>query len=82
MHGIQIAFDDPESGKRRRATYLPEVAAEQEWTALETLDSLIRKAGYNGAITDALRERIQLERYQSSKEKLMYKEYLAYKDKK
>lgn len=82
VHGIQIAFEDPETGRKRRATYLPEVAAEQGWDARETLDSLIKKAGYHGKVTDALLNSIQLERYQSSKEKLTYSEYLALKGKK
>lgn len=82
MHGIQIVFDDPDSGRRRRATYLPEVAPEQGWDARETLDSLIKKAGYHGKVTEALLKSIQLERYQSSKEKLTYAEYLALKGKK
>ena len=82
LHGIQIAFEDPETGRRRRATYLPEVAPEQGWNAQETLDSLIKKAGYNGRVTDALLKNIQLERYQSSKEKLSYNDYLALKGKK
>lgn len=61
---------------------MPEVAPEQGWNAQETLDSLIKKAGYNGRVTDALLKSIQLERYQSSKEKLTYSEYMALKGKK
>lgn len=76
MHGIQIAFEDPDTGRKRRATYLPEVASEQGWTAEETLDSLIKKAGYNGRVNETLLKSIQLERYQSSKEKLTYMEYM------
>ena len=81
MHGIQIAFEDPDTGRKRKATYLPEVAPEQGWTAQETLDSLIRKAGFNGTITDRLQNSIKLERYQSSKEKMTYKEYLEFNKK-
>ncbi len=35
-------------GKRHGATYLPDVAVEQGWTREETLESLMRKAGWDG----------------------------------
>ena len=45
-HGIRISF----SYKHRRlgATYLPDVAVEQGWSMEETLESLMRKAGWGG----------------------------------
>lgn len=48
------------------------------WTKLEAIDSLIRKAGYNGPITDAVRKHIQLTRYQSSLFTMQYGEYVNY----
>ncbi|XP_057424377.1 uncharacterized protein At2g38710 [Lotus japonicus] len=77
-HGIIIEFSDPDYNTRRSATYLPEVAAHEGWTKLEAIDSLIRKAGYNGPITDAVRKRIQLTRYQSSLFTMQYGEYVSY----
>lgn len=47
------------------------------WTQREAIESLIRKAGYRDRITDALLDSIALTRYQSSKCKLSYDEYVA-----
>ena len=63
---------------RRSATYLPEVAAHEGWTHLETIDSLMRKAGYNGTITDSLRKKLRVTRYQSTLYTMHYGEYAAY----
>jgi uncharacterized protein (TIGR00296 family) len=65
-HGIRIEFPN-ERGQRRTATYLPEIAHEQEWDHKETIDSLLRKGGYKAPITDELRSQINLTRYQSEK---------------
>ncbi|KAL5476208.1 hypothetical protein EMCRGX_G026124, partial [Ephydatia muelleri] len=73
QHGIQIEFLVGKSSKS--ATYLPEVALEQKWTKLQTLDSLFRKAGYNGQITEELRQSVHLVRYQSEKCIVTYEEY-------
>ncbi|KPM04232.1 AMMECR1-like protein 2 [Sarcoptes scabiei] len=40
---------------KRVATYLPEVAVEQGWNHAETIDSLLRKGGYRGHITEEVR---------------------------
>ena len=45
---------------------------------MEAIDSLMRKAGFNGVITESLRKRIKLTRYQSTKFTLHYGEYIAY----
>lgn len=71
------------------ATFLPEVAKEQGWTKEETLKHLIRKAGeiintrfliqfvgYTGKLQD-VEKKIQLERYQSSKCEITYKDYCS-----
>lgn len=80
-HGINIDFTDPQ-GKRRHATYLPEVAHEQGWNHQEALDSLIAKAGWKGSVNEALRRSVAVERYQSSKVAMDFPEYTAYKAKK
>lgn len=77
-HGIIIEFADPDFNTRRSATYLPEVAAHEGWTKVEAIDSLMRKAGFNGVITESLRKRIRLTRYQSTKFTMPYGEYIAY----
>ncbi|KAJ1984694.1 AMME chromosomal region protein 1-like [Dimargaris cristalligena] len=73
-HGIWIEFSDT-YGHRRTATYLPDIAVEQRWTKMETIDSLLRKGGYTGKITDGVRHSIELTRYQSEKASLSYEEY-------
>ncbi|KAG8467713.1 hypothetical protein KFE25_006765 [Diacronema lutheri] len=73
-HGVWIDFVDPQ-GSARNATYLPDVPPEQGWSKHETIDSLVRKAGYHGAITNRLRGAIRLTRYQSTLSKLSYVEY-------
>ncbi|RHZ76493.1 hypothetical protein Glove_197g43 [Diversispora epigaea] len=77
VHGIWIEFVD-DHNRRRSATYLPEVAEEQCWTKEETIDSLLRKSGYNGRITDRIRGRVVLTRYQSAKHNITYDEYIQY----
>ncbi|GAV68160.1 AMMECR1 domain-containing protein [Cephalotus follicularis] len=77
-HGIIIEFTDPNNNTRRSATYLPEVAAHEGWTKIEAIDSLMRKSGYSGAITESLRRRIRLTRYQSTIFTLQYSDYVSY----
>ena len=73
-HGIRIRFKV--SRRTFSATYLPEVSQEQGWTKLEALESLIRKAGFSGAVDQTLLSKVSVERYQSSKYSLSYQEYL------
>ncbi|CAG8855096.1 21900_t:CDS:2, partial [Gigaspora margarita] len=54
------------------------VAEEQGWTKEETIDSLLRKSGYNGRITDRIRNRVALTRYQSAKYVITYDEYIEH----
>ncbi|KAI9031164.1 ammecr1 protein [Hyaloraphidium curvatum] len=75
LHGIWIEFTD-DMWRKRTATYLPEVVEEQGWSKLEAIDSLLRKGGYAGKITDKTRSGIKLTRYQSKKLEITYKEYL------
>jgi hypothetical protein len=48
------------------------------WTKEETIDSLLRKGGYSGQITERVRSRVILTRYQSVKYVITYDEYLEY----
>lgn len=48
------------------------------WTVIEAIDSLIRKAGYNGTITESVRKSIQLTRYQSTLFTMHYGDYVSY----
>jgi len=75
-HGISIEFSDPhDESLCYSATYLPEVASEQGWTREQTLSELIIKSGYTKTQTSALRKRISLTRYESSKSCITYSEY-------
>jgi len=74
VHGIRIEFNT-EKGSKRTATYLPEVAPEQGWDRIQTIDSLLRKGGYKGNITIDVRRSIRLTRYQSEKITVGYQEY-------
>ena len=74
-HGLRIKFTDTLQ-RRRSATYLPEIAAEQGWTKEETLNSLVRKAGVNSGVVDWKRfPDFKVVRYQSSKTKMSFAEY-------
>jgi AMME syndrome candidate gene 1 protein len=46
IHGLRISF--VHRGKRYGATYLPDVAVEQGWTQEDTLESLMKKSGWDG----------------------------------
>jgi AMMECR1 domain-containing protein len=72
----------PHEVTRRKysATYLPDVMPAQQWTKLQAIDSAIRKAGWDGKITDELRKGIQLRRYQSSKTFATWEEYVQWRE--
>uniref|UniRef100_A0A7M4EQB2 AMMECR nuclear protein 1 n=1 Tax=Crocodylus porosus TaxID=8502 RepID=A0A7M4EQB2_CROPO len=78
VHGIRIEFIN-EKGSKRTATYLPEVAKEQGWDHIQTIDSLLRKGGYKAPITNEFRKSIKLTRYRSEKMTMSYTEYLAHR---
>ncbi|KZO92163.1 hypothetical protein CALVIDRAFT_541176 [Calocera viscosa TUFC12733] len=62
------------------ATYLPEVTPEQGWTKVEAVDSAIRKAGWDGRITEDIRRSIKLRRYQSRKADASWEEFIAWRE--
>ncbi|CAF0748938.1 unnamed protein product [Adineta steineri] len=78
LHGIRIEFFN-ERGSKRSATYLPEIAYEQGWNHIQTLDSLLRKGGYKGSITSDMRKSVQVTRYRSEKLTLHYNDYIQSK---
>ncbi len=43
------------------------MAGEQGWNHTEAIDSLLRKGGFKGPITDEVRRTIELTKYQSEK---------------
>ncbi|KAG5683679.1 hypothetical protein PVAND_012945 [Polypedilum vanderplanki] len=79
VHGIRIEFLN-ERGSKRTATYLPAVATEQGWDQIQTIDSLLRKGGYRGQITNSTRNSIRLTRYTSQSIEMNYGEYREYRE--
>uniref|UniRef100_F1L9A8 AMMECR1 domain-containing protein n=1 Tax=Ascaris suum TaxID=6253 RepID=F1L9A8_ASCSU len=77
IHGIRIEFQD--NHHYRDAVYLPEVASEQGWDHAETLDNLMRKGGFRGHISEDMRLKVNVVRFQSDKVHMSYQEYVAYK---
>ncbi|RMZ80794.1 hypothetical protein DV737_g2841, partial [Chaetothyriales sp. CBS 132003] len=55
-HGIRISFTW--RNRRYGATYLPDVAVEQDWTQEETLESLMKKAGWDGGHQHGMARRL------------------------
>ncbi|KAM0322445.1 hypothetical protein ACHAQA_009512 [Verticillium albo-atrum] len=78
VHGLRISFVS--NGRRYGATYLPDVAVEQEWTKEETLVSLMRKAGWMGRKDKWQDVELKVVRYQGKKESLEYDEYKKWYD--
>ena len=89
VHGIQISFPSPSSSssssssrtRRLSATYLPEIAADQGWSQEETILSAIQKAGYRGRVVvgDEVWRSLEVGVYESSKAKLDWAEYEAWR---
>ena len=61
-HGIIIEFQS--QGHHYQATYLPEVAEEQEWSIEEAIESLVEKSGFYGDYKKIL-SNIKLTTYES-----------------
>merc|ERR1711916_25893 len=74
VHGIKIAFKA--DNRRYSATFLPFVASSQNWNQKQTLEQLIKKAGYRGAITPALLEQMHVVRYRTAEGALRYDQWL------
>jgi len=72
-HGIILEFRH--QGRRFSATYLPHVAKQQGWDVVQTVDSLARKAGWQGPVDDALRSVMHVTRYQSSASELSWADF-------
>lgn len=62
------------------ATYLPDVAVEQEWTKEETVVSLMRKAGWTGRKEEWRKVDLSVVRYKGTKATVSYEEYRALVD--
>ena len=63
------------------ATYLPEVAPDQGWDRIDAVDSAIRKAGWDGRISEDLRRSVRVRRYQSRKCVVGWDEFVEWRAK-
>ncbi|KAH7914381.1 alport syndrome [Hygrophoropsis aurantiaca] len=61
------------------ATYLPDVMPEQGWDKIEAIESAVRKAGWNGLITEEVRASIRLRRYQSRRCVVGWSEFVQWR---
>ena len=50
-----MACAEPGTRCQRSGTFLPEVAAHEGWSQMQTMESLIRKAGYHGSARSVLK---------------------------
>ena len=50
------------------------------WDRIQTIDSLLRKGGYKGVVTNEVRRQIKLTRYQSEKISLGYNDYIMWRN--
>merc|ERR1712087_124703 len=75
IHGITIQFSTSHK-KKFNATYLPEVASQQNWSKLVTIENLINKAGFDGNLSEV--ENLRVTKYQSCKAIMTWTEYLKY----
>ena len=71
IHGVIVKFDG------RQSTYLPSVAKEHEFTKKETINKLIKKAGYTGDPKNVI-DKVRVIRYESSLFEISYMDYLSY----
>jgi uncharacterized protein (TIGR00296 family) len=73
-HGVKAIFKY--RNRRLTATFLPDVAVEQEWDKETTLIHLAQKAGIQDCFSyDDIKDSVQLTRYKGDKSKIAYLEY-------
>jgi hypothetical protein len=79
-HGSSSSPFAAVSRRTLSATYLPEVAPDQGWEHIDAIDSAIRKAGWNGRISEDLRRSMRVRRYQSRKCVVGWDEFVAWRE--
>lgn len=68
-HGVEISFK--KYNRNYSATFLPEVAHEEGWDQIQTLEELVEKAGYPNGLEYVI-EHMKVKTYESLKVKLTY----------
>ncbi|CDZ97031.1 Uncharacterized conserved protein, AMMECR1 [Phaffia rhodozyma] len=80
-HGIYITFRHPHTKRTLTATYLPQIASEQGWSKIETLQSAVHKAGFNGDLDQVWQpdqeSTLSVQRYRSEKAEASWAEWQA-----
>jgi AMME syndrome candidate gene 1 protein len=79
VHGIILKLRLGDGQPVLSATFLPEVAPQQNWNVSQTVEQLLQKAGYRGRLSREIFDRIDCTRYQSSKCKVTFDEYIQYR---
>jgi len=74
IHGVIFEYNG------HNATFLPEVAAEQNWNKLQTLHQLAKKSGLRSRLKEDQIKNVKMRRYQSSHRKSTYHEYKSFID--
>ena len=74
-HGTQVKFKA--KGQPYSATFLPEVASEQGWDQKQTINQLLRKAGYKGTL-ESVKDGLNAERYQSTMHTASFLDYIDF----
>ena len=64
-------------GKHYTGTYLPQIAGEEGWNVREAVDTLVRKAGWRGEVSEGLREGLKVTRYQPTHHTLTFQDATA-----
>lgn len=72
QHGVVVEYDG------RRATFLPHVAMEQEWSHTETVRSALAKAGILEEDVDM--EDCVVTRYQTTEGSMHYRDWVKFKN--
>jgi len=70
-HGVTLSFEDDQN-HHYSATYLPEIALENNWSKADTIRNLVHKSGYKKILSTA--KNVQLNTYESCKAELTWEE--------
>ena len=75
-HGVSLEITGAD-GELYESTFLPEVAKEENWDQMETLQELLEKAEFEEADLEDVLHRIRVTTYESIVVSMSYAEYMA-----
>ncbi|KAL8593820.1 hypothetical protein ACOMHN_064017 [Nucella lapillus] len=76
VHGIRIFLQTPQG--TLSSTFLPEIASDNGWTQLQTIDELLKKAGCGQPVTPDVLSSLRLVRYRTEKVTVTCADYVQY----